>query len=187
MAVTVAPIMLHIWTSKRRCMCMHRAALSWRHSKCDISGKRQPCCAHTERLICTCTITTAHPECLSAAHVHNVCTEHALWSPLLQGPDKNTFCGRKLLVLSLPWKPLIDSLILDEDIHRTDLSLLPNPIPVQDYPPHPSKPQCCTAFSVLWTETWQISLHVAKMPVCSCGTPTDGSLHRLCHCRIREA
>lgn len=98
--------MLHIWTSKRRCMCMHRAALSWMHSKCDISGERQPCCAHTERLIFSCTITTAHPECLSTAHVHNVCTEHALRSPLLQGPDKNTFCGRKLLVLPFALKTL---------------------------------------------------------------------------------
>lgn len=53
-----------------------------------------------------------------------------LQSLFLQGPDKNTLCGRRLLVLPFALKTLICALILDEDIHRTNLSLLPNPFSV---------------------------------------------------------
>lgn len=84
----------------------HSAALSWTHSKRDVSGKCQPCFAHTKQLICTCTINTAHPKCLSTAHMHNVCTEHALQSLLLQSPNKNTVRGRRLLVLPFALKTL---------------------------------------------------------------------------------
>lgn len=113
MAVTITLIMLLICTLKWWCMCRHRAALSQTSNKCDISGKCQPHFAHTQQLICTCTINTAHPKFLSTAHMHNVCTEHALQRLLLQGPDNNAVCGRDFWYYLLPGKSLTGTLIWD--------------------------------------------------------------------------